>query len=74
MSLSSDPLGFPWYSKHCFAILMGSFVLWAAYSGEPWHGRNNEPYPNQPFFRACAAILGVAMIGLSLWGLWLDRR
>ncbi len=48
--------------------------MWAGFSDEPVHLRNDpEPLPNQPFYHACVLVLGVAMIVLSLWGLWLDK-
>jgi hypothetical protein len=63
----------PWYWQRGVAIFMGSAVLWIAFSREPLSGRNGNPYPDQQFLRSCLALLGVSMIGLSLWGLWLDK-
>jgi len=73
ISYSSDS-GFPWYWKHCVAILIGSAAVWAGFSDEPFHKKyDTEPLPNQPFYHICVLILGIAMIVLSLWVLWLDR-
>ena len=48
--------------------------MWAGFSDEPVRLRNDpEPLPNQPFYHACVLVLGVAMIVLSLWGLWIDK-
>jgi hypothetical protein len=71
LCLVQSQLGFPWYWGHLVAILCGLGSLFAAFSRQPIHGRNGDPYPNQSFFKACYAILGIAMIGLSVWGLWL---
>ncbi len=62
----------PWYMRHCVAIFMGTAALWIVFSGEEFHLKySTEPLPNQLFYRVCFAVLGVSMIGLSLWGLWL---
>lgn len=62
----------PWYMRHCVAIFMGAAALWIVFSGEEFHLKySTEPLPNQLFYRVCFAVLGVSMIGLSLWGLWL---
>jgi hypothetical protein len=64
-------LDLPWWNRHCVAILVGVGALWAAFSRQPIQTRNGEPLPSQRFLKVCFAILGVAMISLSLWGLWL---
>jgi len=72
--LGFDLFNPPWYEKHCVAILVGSVAIWAGLSDEPIHKKyDTEPLPNQRFHHACFLVLGIAMIALSLWGLWLDR-
>jgi uncharacterized membrane protein len=71
--IGSDLFDLPWYSEPCFAIFMGCAAVWAGLSDEPMSGRNGEPWPNQEFLHGCLLFLGVAMIILSLWGLWLGK-
>jgi hypothetical protein len=44
-----------------------------ASSDEPMSGRNGDPHPNQEFLHRYVLFLGVAMMVLSLWGLWLGK-
>jgi len=62
---------FPWYWRYCGAIFIGAVSIWAGLGSAPMIGRNGEPYSNQRFFHGCFLVLGIAMVGLSLWGLWL---
>ncbi len=64
----------PWYMQQCVAIFMGAAALWVVFSGEEFHLRyQTDPLPHQFFYRVCFFVLGVSMIGLSLWGLWLGK-
>jgi hypothetical protein len=64
----------PWYMRNCIAILMGGAAIRIVFSGEEFHLKyQTEPLPNQFFYRVCFVVLGVSMIGLSLWGLWLGQ-
>ena len=72
--LGSSALGIPWYWKHCVAILCGIAAIWAGVSDEPFHKKYDmEPLPNQPFYHVSVFVLGIAMLALSLWGLWLGK-
>jgi hypothetical protein len=74
LAFLENRLDLPWYSSHCVAIICGIGVLYAAFSKEPIRPRNGEPFPNQRFLKFCFGFLGIAMIGLSLWGLWLKAQ
>jgi hypothetical protein len=65
---------FPWYMQQCVAIFLGAAAICAVFSGEEFHLKyQTEPLPHQFFYRICFVVLGVSMIGLSLWGLWLGK-
>ncbi|MFY9912011.1 MAG: hypothetical protein WCF22_21395 [Candidatus Sulfotelmatobacter sp.] len=64
----------PWYMQQGVAIFMGAAAIWAVFSGEEFHLKyQTEPLPHQFFYRICFVVLGLSMIGLSLWGLLLGR-
>ncbi len=65
---------FPWYWRYCVAIFMGGAAIWAALSRGPVSGRGGVPFPNQRFLHGCFLALGIAMVALSLWGLWQGTR
>jgi hypothetical protein len=67
-------LRFPWYWSHCVAVFMGGAAIWTALSRAPVSGRNGVPFHNQRFLHGCFLVLGIAMVALSLWGLWLGTR
>lgn len=64
---------FPWYWRYFVAIFIGGGSIWAAVSRGPVNGRNGVPFPNQRFLRGCFLALGIAMVALSMWGLWLGN-
>jgi energy-converting hydrogenase Eha subunit A len=61
----------PWYQRHLVAILFGVGAIVSAIFGEPINTRSNEPWTSKPFFRTSMLVLGIGMIAISLWGLWL---
>jgi hypothetical protein len=64
----------PWYMQQCVAIFFGVAAISVVFSGEEFHLKyQTEPLPHQFFYRICFVVLGVSMIGLSLWGLWLGK-
>lgn len=68
------PFNFPWYMQRGVAIFMGAAAIWVVFSGEEFHLKyQTEPLPHQFFYRVCFLLLGVSMIGFSLWGLWLGK-
>jgi hypothetical protein len=73
-SLGFPLFNLPWYMQQCVAILMGAAALWAVFGGEEFHLKyQSEPLPHQFFYRICFVVLGISMIGFSLWGLWLGK-
>jgi hypothetical protein len=72
--LTPPPLGYFLVGQTLPHNTDGWWAIWAALSGEECHLKyDTEPLPNQPFYRIWFFILGVSMIGLSIWGLWLDK-
>ena len=59
---------------HLSQLGFGVLMIWGSLRSAPIKGKDGRPWPNQRFGKTCMFVLGTAMVGLSLWGFYLDWK
>lgn len=57
-----------------FQFGLGVALLWLSLRSAPLRARGGALWPYQHFGKMCFLLLGLAMVVLSLWGLFLERH
>lgn len=71
--VSPDLPLFPKTYLHWAQLAMGLICLWVSLRKQPLSGRDGIPYGNQRVMRLSFRVLGIALIGVAIIGMWLAK-